>query len=84
MEICERAQLCADHDPDPTTAGILGPLMATLGYTTPVGAALVVAAIGCGAMTVSHANDSSIRVVTSFPVSASIPSWMFARVSASS
>ncbi|WP_248125306.1 GntP family permease [Slackia exigua] len=49
-----------------TTAGILGPLMATLGYTTPIGAALVVAAIGCGAMTVSHANDSYFWVVTSF------------------
>jgi GntP family gluconate:H+ symporter len=49
-----------------TTAGILAPLMAALGFVTPVDAALVVVAIGAGAMTVSHANDSYFWVVTSF------------------
>lgn len=49
-----------------TTAGMLSPLLATLGFTTPVGAALCVAAIGAGAMTVSHANDSYFWVVTNF------------------
>lgn len=49
-----------------TTAGILAPLMAALGFVTPVDAALVVVAIGSGAMTVSHANDSYFWVVTSF------------------
>ena len=49
-----------------TTAGIIAPLMATLGLATPVGAALVVVAIGAGSMTVSHANDSYFWVVTNF------------------
>ena len=49
-----------------TTAGIIAPLMAALGFATPVDAALVVVAIGAGAMTVSHANDSYFWVVTSF------------------
>jgi GntP family gluconate:H+ symporter len=49
-----------------TTAGIVAPLLAALGFTTPVDAALVVVAIGAGAMTVSHANDSYFWVVTSF------------------
>ena len=49
-----------------TTAGIVAPLMAALGFVTPVDAALVVVAIGAGAMTVSHANDSYFWVVTSF------------------
>lgn len=49
-----------------TTAGILAPLMPALGYNTPVQAALVVMAIGAGAMTVSHANDSYFWVVTNF------------------
>ena len=49
-----------------TTAGIVAPLMAALGFTTPFDAALVVVAIGSGAMTVSHANDSYFWVVTSF------------------
>ena len=53
-----------------TTAGIMGlfsssdSLMAALGMTTPLMAALVVMAIGAGAMTVSHANDSYFWVVT--------------------
>lgn len=49
-----------------TTAGIVAPLMGTLGFTTPVSAALAVMAIGAGAMTVSHANDSYFWVVTNF------------------
>ena len=55
-----------------TTAGIMGlyfsdaSLMAALGMTTPIDAALAVMAIGAGAMTVSHANDSYFWVVTNF------------------
>ena len=55
-----------------TTAGLMGlytstsSLMYALGLTTPVDAALVVMAIGAGAMTVSHANDSYFWVVTNF------------------
>ena len=49
-----------------TTAGIMAPLMATMGLATPVLAALTVIAIGAGAMTVSHANDSYFWVVTNF------------------
>ena len=49
-----------------TTAGIVAPMMATLGLATPVMAALTVMAIGAGAMTVSHANDSYFWVVTNF------------------
>lgn len=49
-----------------TTAGIVAPLLGVLGFTTPAGIALVVMAIGAGAMTVSHANDSYFWVVTNF------------------
>ena len=55
-----------------TTAGILGlysaegSLMSALGLTSPLAAALTVMAIGAGAMTVSHANDSYFWVVTNF------------------
>ncbi|MBW5377626.1 GntP family permease [Brachyspira pilosicoli] len=49
-----------------TTAGILAPLMGALGLDTPVLASLTVMAIGAGAMTVSHANDSYYWVVTNF------------------
>lgn len=49
-----------------TSAGIIAPLMGALGFTTAVQAALVVVAIGAGAMTVSHANDSYFWVVTNF------------------
>ena len=49
-----------------TSAGIIAPIMQTVGFTTPVRAALVVVAIGAGAMTVSHANDSYFWVVTNF------------------
>lgn len=49
-----------------TTAGIMAPLMTTLGLGTPILAAVTVIAIGAGAMTVSHANDSYFWVVTNF------------------
>ena len=49
-----------------TTAGIVAPLMVAMGLNTPVLAALTVMAIGAGAMTVSHANDSYFWVVTNF------------------
>jgi GntP family gluconate:H+ symporter len=47
-----------------TTAGIVAPLLGGLGLDTPVLTALTVIAIGAGAMTVSHANDSYFWVVT--------------------
>ena len=49
-----------------TTAGIVAPLLPVLGFTAPAEIALVVMAIGAGAMTVSHANDSYFWVVTNF------------------
>jgi GntP family gluconate:H+ symporter len=41
-------------------------MMTGLGLTTPIAAVLTVMAIGAGAMTVSHANDSYFWVVTNF------------------
>lgn len=55
-----------------TTASMMGmfsdsgSMMNALGFTSPMAAALVVMAIGAGAMTVSHANDSYFWVVTGF------------------
>lgn len=55
-----------------TTAGIMGAyttgnsMMVALGLTSPMAAVLTVMAIGAGAMTVSHANDSYFWVVTNF------------------
>lgn len=49
-----------------TTAGIVAPLLPALGFDTPVLVSLVCMAIGAGAMTVSHANDSYFWVVTNF------------------
>ena len=49
-----------------TTAGIVGPLLPVLGYNTPIEITLVCMAIGAGAMTVSHANDSYFWVVSEF------------------
>ena len=55
-----------------TTAALMGvygapdSMMAAMGMTTPFAASLVVMAIGAGAMTVSHANDSYFWVVTNF------------------
>ena len=47
-----------------TTAGIMAPLLGTLGLQSPTAKALVVVAIGAGSMVVSHANDSYFWVVT--------------------
>lgn len=49
-----------------TTAGIMAPLMAGLGMDSVMMSTLCVMAIGAGAMTVSHANDSYFWVVTNF------------------
>lgn len=49
-----------------TTAGIVAPLLPALGFESPVEVSLVCMAIGAGAMTVSHANDSYFWVVTNF------------------
>ena len=49
-----------------TTAGIVAPLLGAMGLDTPAKTALTVMAIGAGAMTVSHANDSYFWVVTNF------------------
>ena len=49
-----------------TTASIIAPLLGTLGFTTDIDKALVVAAIGAGAMVVSHANDSGFWILTQF------------------
>ena len=47
-----------------TTAGIIAPLLGTLGLETTTAKALAVVAIGAGSMVVSHANDSYFWVVT--------------------
>ena len=44
----------------------MAPLLGAMGLDTPVRTALTVLAIGAGAMTVSHANDSYFWVVTNF------------------
>lgn len=49
-----------------TSASIIAPLLLTLGFTTEMDKALVVAAIGAGAMVVSHANDSGFWILTQF------------------
>lgn len=49
-----------------TTASIMAPLMGSLGFDTEIQKALVVAAIGAGAMVVSHANDSGFWILTQF------------------
>ena len=49
-----------------TTAGIVAPLLASLGLDSETAKALVVVAIGAGSMVVSHANDSYFWVVTQF------------------
>ncbi len=49
-----------------TTAGIVAPLLPVLGLDSPIRTALACAAIGAGAMTVSHSNDSFFWVVTNF------------------
>ena len=49
-----------------TTAGIVAPLLISMGFSTEIDKALVVAAIGAGAMVVSHANDSGFWILTQF------------------
>ena len=49
-----------------TTAGIVAPILPVLEYNTPIEITLVCMAIGAGAMTVSHANDSYFWVVSEF------------------
>ncbi|MBR7742436.1 GntP family permease [Phycicoccus sp. BSK3Z-2] len=49
-----------------TTSALVAPLVGSLGYDSDLGRTLVVLAIGAGAMTVSHANDSYFWVVTQF------------------
>ncbi|MBC2838706.1 GntP family permease [Robiginitalea sp. SC105] len=47
-----------------TTASIIAPLQASLGFDAPATQALAVVAIGAGSAVVSHANDSFFWVVT--------------------
>lgn len=49
-----------------TTSALMLPLLPAFGFTTEIAKVLVVAAIGAGAMTVSHANDSYFWVVSQF------------------
>lgn len=49
-----------------TTATMMAPLMANMGFTSPLGRVLVVMAIGAGSMVASHANDSYFWVVSQF------------------
>lgn len=49
-----------------TTSTIVFPLLSSLGLASPMGAVLTTLAVGCGAMVVSHANDSYFWVVSQF------------------
>ena len=49
-----------------TTSTITAPLLSSLGLGSPMGAVLATLSIGCGAMVVSHANDSYFWVVAQF------------------
>jgi GntP family gluconate:H+ symporter len=49
-----------------TTAGIIAPLLGSLGLDAEIAKAMVVVAIGAGSMVASHANDSYFWVVTQF------------------
>lgn len=49
-----------------TTSVIMAPLMTSLGLDSTIGAVLTVMAIGAGALTVSHTNDSYFWVVAQF------------------
>ena len=49
-----------------TAAAIMAPLLPSLGLETPISKACTVLAIGAGAMTVSHVNDSYFWVVSQF------------------
>ena len=49
-----------------TTSALVAPMLGQLGLGSEMGRVLTVMAIGAGAMTVSHANDSYFWVVTQF------------------
>ena len=49
-----------------TTSTITAPLLSSLGLGSPMGAVLATLSIGCGAMVISHANDSYFWVVAQF------------------
>ncbi|MDI6601886.1 MAG: GntP family permease [Thermoanaerobacteraceae bacterium] len=49
-----------------TTSSMMAPMLPQLGIASPVQLALAVMAIGAGAMTVSHVNDSYFWVVSQF------------------
>lgn len=49
-----------------TTSALVAPLLGDIGMDSDLGRVLVVMAIGAGAMTVSHANDSFFWVVSQF------------------
>lgn len=49
-----------------TTSALVAPLLSQLGLDSEMGRVLTVMAIGAGAMTVSHANDSFFWVVSQF------------------
>jgi GntP family gluconate:H+ symporter len=49
-----------------TTSALVAPLLVTLGLDSEMGRVLAVMAVGAGAMTVSHANDSFFWVVAEF------------------
>lgn len=49
-----------------TTAGLVAPLLGSLGLASQWGRVFAVLAIGAGSMTVSHANDSYFWIITEF------------------
>lgn len=49
-----------------TASALVAPLLPQLGLDSDMGRVLTVMAVGAGAMTVSHANDSYFWVVTQF------------------
>lgn len=49
-----------------STAGMLAPLLQSLGFATPADTVLAVLAMGAGSMAVSHTNDSYFWVVSRF------------------
>ncbi|WXJ94021.1 hypothetical protein MCACP_04850 [Neomoorella carbonis] len=49
-----------------TTSSLIAPMLPQLGLTSPMDLVLTVMAIGAGAMTVSHVNDSYFWVVSQF------------------
>jgi GntP family gluconate:H+ symporter len=49
-----------------TSSALVAPLLSQLGLDSELGRVLTVMAIGAGAMTVSHANDSYFWVVSQF------------------